>query len=110
MGLRLSNRQLKMLTEVVLQQSKDDPNVEWDDLLNRMIGMCRFRGMTLTFNSHSHGDFQRLGELAERAQLEHVPANQPRDNGSVSELPQHVQRRAVHPLFRDARSSGNGVA
>jgi hypothetical protein len=104
MGLKLSNRQLKLLTELVLQASKDTPNVEFDEMLNRMMEMCRFRGMTINWNNNSAGDIHGMAELALKVKREQEPSMKPRENGSVRQTPEHVKRereKLVHPLMRD---------
>lgn len=85
MGLKLNNRQLKLLTELTLEASRTTPDQDLDELLNRMIAMCRFRGMSITWKGNSKGDVHDIAGVALKAAKERRVRKQ----------------EGVHPLFKD---------
>ena len=99
----MSNRQLKMMTELVFKASRDTPDIEWDDLLARLTEMCQFRGMTMTVLKLSGTDQEELDALpTPEVKAERIRAANLRSKKPVP--PAEVSRAAVHPLFRDGES------
>jgi hypothetical protein len=42
--VKLSNVQLRLLLPVVAREARENPSVEWDEMLERLIGMAVHRG------------------------------------------------------------------
>jgi hypothetical protein len=108
MGLRLSTRQLRIVTELVLTEIKREQNIELDELLDRLAEMAKHRGLTYTMQSQKKdpNDLHGLSLLVAR--------ERPDRKGSPTPIhPKRMARKPVlveHPLFRDEQERGKKSA
>lgn len=101
--MKLTNVQLKLLVPILLKAAKDEPNIELDEVIDRLIEMAQHRGMTMTRVAYKSGDPLDMQGLAMDAK-----ANRPERAVQVGQrervtLPGKGLKGqdSVHPLFRD---------